>query len=97
MRWGPRKFKRVLGRGQPGRSRPSASTIGELLKREGLVVAGKKRRRTAPYTEPLALLDGFFTASFRERWVAVWWHRGTRPLTRGLGHPSPRCQNCWSY
>jgi putative transposase len=28
--------------------------IGALLKREGLVVARKKRLRTAPYTEPLA-------------------------------------------
>jgi len=53
MRWGPRKLKRVLERDQPGRKWPAASTIGALLKREGLVVARKKRRKTAPYTEPL--------------------------------------------
>src|SRR6266478_460573 len=70
MRWGPRKLKRVLERDQAYQRWPAASTIGELLKREGLVVGRKKRRRTAPYTEPLALLDGFFTASFREGWVA---------------------------
>jgi transposase InsO family protein len=58
MRWGPRKLKRVLERDRPGRSWPAASTIGELLKREGLVVGRKKRRRTAPYTEPLAHADG---------------------------------------
>jgi putative transposase len=58
MGWGPRKLKRVLERDQPGRSWPAASTIGELLKREGLVVGRKKRRRTAPYTEPLAHADG---------------------------------------
>src|SRR6267143_4356259 len=58
MRWGPRKLKRVLERDQPQQSWPAASTIGELLKREGLVVARKKRRRTAPYTEPLAHADG---------------------------------------
>src|SRR5271157_3874388 len=58
MRWGPRKLKRVLERDQAGRSWPAASTIGELLKREGLVVARRKRRRTAPYTEPLAHADG---------------------------------------
>jgi transposase InsO family protein len=58
MRWGPRKLKRVLERDQGGRSWPAASTIGELLKREGLVVARRKRRRTAPYTEPLAHADG---------------------------------------
>jgi transposase InsO family protein len=57
MRWGPRKLKRVLERDQPGRVWPAASTIGALLKREGLVVARKKRWRTAPYTAPLAHAD----------------------------------------
>ena len=28
--------------------------MGEIVKRAGLVVAGKKRRKTEPYTEPLA-------------------------------------------
>src|SRR5271166_869148 len=57
MRWGPRKLKRVLERDQPGRGWPAASTIGEMLKRAGLVVARKQRRKTAPYTEPLAHAD----------------------------------------
>jgi transposase InsO family protein len=54
MLWGPRKLQRILERDEPGRNWPAASTIGALLKREGLVVARKKRRPTAPYTEPLA-------------------------------------------
>jgi transposase InsO family protein len=54
MRWGPRKLKRILEREEPGRTWPAASTIGELLRREGLVVARKKRRKTEPYTAPLA-------------------------------------------
>jgi putative transposase len=58
MRWGPRKLKWVLERDQPGPNWPAASTIGGLLKREGLVVARKPRRRTAPYREPLAHADG---------------------------------------
>ena len=58
MRWGPRKLKWVLERDVPGGSWPAASTIGEMLKREGLVVARKKRRRTTPYSEPLAHADG---------------------------------------
>lgn len=58
MRWGPRKLKEILERDQPGRAWPAASTIGELLKREGLVVARRKRRRTAPYTDPLGHADG---------------------------------------
>jgi len=58
MRWGPRKLKRVLERDQPGRSWPAASTMGELLKREELVVARKKRRHTPPYSVPLSHADG---------------------------------------
>jgi len=54
MRWGPRKLKRILERDEPGRSWPAASSIGALLKREGLVVARKKRVHTAAYTAPLA-------------------------------------------
>jgi len=54
MRWGPRKLKRILERDQPGRAWPARSTIGELVKRAGLVVARKKRHKTEPYTEPLA-------------------------------------------
>jgi transposase-like protein len=54
MRWGPRKLQRILQRDEPGPPWPAASTIGALLKREGLVVARKKRWRTAPYSEPLA-------------------------------------------
>lgn len=58
MRWGPRKLKRVLERDQPGRPWPTTSTIGELVKRAGLVVPRKKRRKTEPYSEPLAHADG---------------------------------------
>jgi len=54
MTWGPRKLKRILERDQPGRSWPATSTMGEIVKRAGLVIAHKKRRRTEPYTEPLA-------------------------------------------
>ncbi len=54
MTWGPRKLKRILERDEPGRIWPASSTIGEIVKRAGLVVARKKRRRTEPYTEPLA-------------------------------------------
>lgn len=58
MRWGPRKLKRVLERDQAGRRWPAASTIGAILKREGLVVAHGKRSKTEPYSEPLAHADG---------------------------------------
>jgi putative transposase len=54
MRWGPRKLKHVLERDEPGRAWPATSTIGEIIKRAGLVVARKRRRKTEPYTQPLA-------------------------------------------
>src|SRR5216683_604752 len=55
----PEEIERmVLERDEPGRSWPAVSTIGALLKREGLVVARKKRCRTAPYGEPLAHANG---------------------------------------
>lgn len=54
MGWGPRKLKRILERDQPGRPWPAVSTMGEIVKRAGLVAPRKKRRRTEPYTQPLA-------------------------------------------
>lgn len=58
MRWGPRKLKRVLERDQPGRGWPASSTVGEMLRRAGLVVARRKRRKTEPYSQPLAHAQG---------------------------------------
>jgi len=54
MRWGPRKLKTYLERREPQRSWPAASTMGELLRREGLAIARKKRRRVEPYSVPFA-------------------------------------------
>jgi transposase InsO family protein len=54
MGWGPRKLKRILERDRPGGPWPAASTIGEIVRRAGLVAPRKKRRRTDPYTQPLA-------------------------------------------
>jgi transposase InsO family protein len=54
MRWGPRKLQVVLKRQQSDVNWPAASTMGELLHREGLIIPRKKRRRTDPYTAPFA-------------------------------------------
>src|SRR5271165_7117234 len=54
MRWGPRTLKARLQRLHPEVSWPAASTIGSLLEREGLTRHRPKRRKVAPYTEPLA-------------------------------------------
>lgn len=58
MRWGPRKLKAVLERDWPKLLWPAASTIGDLLKREGLVVEKRPRSKTPPYTQPFAAADG---------------------------------------
>jgi transposase InsO family protein len=54
MRWGPRKLKWMLEQAEPEVAWPAASTIGEMLGREGLAMARKKRRRVPPYTQPFA-------------------------------------------
>ena len=89
MSWGPRKLKRVLERDEPGRKWPAASTIGALLKREGVAVARRKRRRTAPYTEPLGHADGpnrVWCADFKG-WFRTGDGERIDPLTHGRAQP----------
>lgn len=51
-RWGPRKILGTLDNGNL--ELPAASTVGALLKREGLVPARRIRLRVPSYTNPLA-------------------------------------------
>jgi putative transposase len=51
--WGPKKIKARLEQTHPERAWPAASTIGDLLDREGLTVPRKRRRHAAPRTAPL--------------------------------------------
>jgi transposase InsO family protein len=53
-RWGPRTLKSRLEKLHPQIGWPAASTIGALLDREGLTLHRRKRRKTEPYTRPLA-------------------------------------------
>jgi len=57
-RWGPRKLRAYLVARDGSRRCPAASSIGELLVREGLVIHRRRARRTPPYTEPLAHAGG---------------------------------------
>lgn len=50
--WGPRKLLGRLQKQYKEIDWPVASTIGELLRREGLTVPRRKRRLTPPYTQP---------------------------------------------
>lgn len=53
--WGAPKIRAWLQRKHPAVEKiPAESTIGEILKRNGLTVARKKRRSSRPASEPLA-------------------------------------------
>lgn len=52
--WGPRKLREKLQRQNRDQKWPATSSIGELLERQGLVVKRRPRRRTPPYSQPLA-------------------------------------------
>jgi transposase len=51
--WGPRKLRAYLERHTPRVHWPTASSIGDLLRREGLSHPRRRRKRTPPYTQPL--------------------------------------------
>lgn len=50
--FGPRKLLAVLERRDPQVRWPAPSTIGDLLRREGLSVPRRRRRRAMPVTQP---------------------------------------------
>jgi transposase InsO family protein len=52
--WGPKKLKARLETDRPDLAWPARSTIGDLLRREGLAHPRPPRRRTVPHDEPLA-------------------------------------------
>lgn len=52
--WGPAKLRARLRREAPEIVWPAASTIGEMLKRAGLTVPQRRRRRATPSQSPLS-------------------------------------------
>jgi len=52
--WGPRKLRAALMRSAPGQDWPAASTIGDLLRREGLVDRRRRRWPALRQTQPFA-------------------------------------------
>lgn len=86
--WGPRKLLAVLRGEEPALAWPAASTIGELLRREGLSQERRQRRRAMPRQQPF--LD---VQAANDVWCADFkgWFRtadGTRcdPLTISDAH-----------
>jgi transposase InsO family protein len=56
--WGPRKLRAVAQKKFSGSQLPAASTIGEWLRRHGLVRPRKRRRRATPSEQPFASCQG---------------------------------------
>ena len=52
--WGPKKLRALLQKADPNRSLPALSTIGDILKRNGLSIRRKHRRRATPSNQPFA-------------------------------------------
>jgi len=55
--WGARKLVAHLAAQAPAQHWPAASTVGELLKQQGLTVARRKRPHSPASTQPLAQAD----------------------------------------
>ena len=47
--WGPKKIHQRLGINHPGVRVPAKSTIGKILKQEGLIGPKRRKLRTPPY------------------------------------------------
>lgn len=81
--WGPKKLRAILTAREPAAAWPAASTMGDLLRREGLSQPRRRTRALVPLTQPLAAAhapNDVWTADFKG------WFRtadGTRcdPLT----------------
>ena len=56
--WGPRKLRAVLMRERPEEVWPAASTMGDLLRAEGLVSSRRRRRRVAAPRRTLRPAEG---------------------------------------
>lgn len=55
--WGPKKLVAWLRSHYPIERWPTSSTAGEILRREGLVMHRRTRRRAPPYSEPFISSD----------------------------------------
>lgn len=56
-RWGPRKLLVILERQRPEQHLPVPSTVGDILRKHGLVGRRKRIRRSSPYNERLRTYD----------------------------------------
>jgi putative transposase len=93
--WGPRKLRAVLMERWPERSWPAASTIGDLLRREGLVNPRRRRRlplgQSAPFGA-IAEANDTWCMDFKG-WFRTGDGRRCDPLT--VSDAMPTAAICW--
>lgn len=98
--WGARKIVAYLEAQSPGQKWPAVSSVGELLKQQGLTVTRKRRRRTEAASAPLAHADSanrVWSVDFKG-----WFHtadgRRCEPftLTDNYSRYLLRCQALWA-
>jgi transposase InsO family protein len=91
--WGPRKLLAWLEARKPKVDWPAASSVGELLRREGLVAEGRRGRRREPHPGRPQLLasapNDLWTADFKGQFRTRDWD-WCYPLTV-LDHVSRNC------
>jgi putative transposase len=66
--WGPKKLRAILLERQPVDAWPAASTMGDLLRREGISQPRRRMRYVVPLTQPLAAAQApndVWTADFK--------------------------------
>jgi transposase InsO family protein len=66
--WGPKKLRAILRERQPRDAWPAASTMGDLLRREGVSQPRRRTRYVVPLTQPLAAAQApndVWTADFK--------------------------------
>ena len=81
-RWGPRKLRVVLQRHCPQLALPAASTIGEILRKNGLTRKRRRIRRSSPYGDRLGNYDrpnAVWCADFKGHFPIAW--ERCHPLT----------------
>lgn len=81
--WGPKKLVAWLAQKQPDIAWPSASTAGDILKRAGLVVERRLRRRAPPRLEALTqpLHANHVWAADHKGWINTPYGARLEPLT----------------
>src|SRR6267143_5786390 len=78
--WGPKKLRVKLSEHHPALAVPAASTIGDWLRREGMVERSPRRRRCPPYARPFAAVTAHSRYLLRCQAVARPDEANVRPI-----------------